>query len=204
MRLRAHFFLYTGYLICYNRFCRSLCRKIPQDFSPVMLRSMKAMTDTIAAIATAGPRGHRHRAHIRAGDSGRGGRRICRLQRKERRRTAPPPDGVRAHAHGGGAVIDDGLCVIFAPESSYTGEWSAELHCHGSAVVLEEVLRSAFTFGARQARGVNLPGGPFSAGGWISSRRRPWRISSMPRRPSAPKRRPAALGQHKPGRGAGV
>ena len=31
MRLRAHFFLYTGYLIGYNRFCQSLWQKILQE-----------------------------------------------------------------------------------------------------------------------------------------------------------------------------
>ena len=35
---------------------------------------------------------------------------------------------------------------------SYTGEESAELHCHGSPIVLNEVLRSAFAAGARQAK----------------------------------------------------
>ena len=64
-----------------------------------------------------------------------------------------------------GAVIDDGLCVIFAPQSSYTGEWSAELHCHGSAVVLDEVLRGTFAFGARQARG-----GEFTQRAFLSGR----------------------------------
>ena len=113
------------------------------------------MTDTIAAIATA-------RAPAAIG--------IVRISGPE---TLAVVDGVFAACSGKsaaalphrrmvyghmrtaeGAVIDDGLCVIFAPESSYTGEWSAELHCHGSAVVLEEVLLSAFTFGARQAKGV--------------------------------------------------
>ena len=72
-----------------------------------------------------------------------------------------------------GMVIDDGLCVLFPPQSSYTGQWSAELHCHGSPVVLDEVLRSTFAAGARQARGGEFtkPGlsqradGPHSGGG---------------------------------------
>ena len=64
-----------------------------------------------------------------------------------------------------GVVIDDGLCVLFPPESSYTGQWSAELHCHGSPVVLEEVLRSAFAAGARQAKG-----GEFTKRAFLSGR----------------------------------
>ena len=103
------------------------------------------MTDTIAAIATA-------RAPAAIG--------IVRISGPE---TLAVVDGVFAACSGKsaaalphrrmvyghmrtaeGAVIDDGLCVIFAPESSYTGEWSAELHCHGSAVVLEEVAKMAY------------------------------------------------------------
>lgn len=64
-----------------------------------------------------------------------------------------------------GKVIDDGLCVLFAPESSYTGEWSAELHCHGAPVVLDEVLRCAFAGGARQAKG-----GEFTRRAFLSGR----------------------------------
>lgn len=64
-----------------------------------------------------------------------------------------------------GVTIDDGLCVLFPPESSYTGQWSAELHCHGSPVVLEEVLRSAFAAGARQAKG-----GEFTKWAFLSGR----------------------------------
>ena len=53
-----------------------------------------------------------------------------------------------------GNVLDRALAVRFPGPNSYTGEDSAELHCHGSPVVLREVLRSLFELGARQA----LPG----------------------------------------------
>ena len=49
-------------------------------------------------------------------------------------------------------VIDHALAVWFSAEHSYTGEVSAEIHCHGSPVVLDEALRAAFAAGARQAR----------------------------------------------------
>ena len=39
-----------------------------------------------------------------------------------------------------GAVIDRGLAVRFDGSHSYTGEDSAEFHCHGSPVVLRELL----------------------------------------------------------------
>ena len=51
-----------------------------------------------------------------------------------------------------GAVIDDGLAVRFSGPNSYTGEDSAEFHCHGSPVVLRELLSALFALGARQAK----------------------------------------------------
>ncbi len=50
-----------------------------------------------------------------------------------------------------GEVLDYVLAVLFSAEHSYTGEVSAEIHCHGSPVVLNEVLAAAFRAGARQA-----------------------------------------------------
>ncbi len=51
-----------------------------------------------------------------------------------------------------GRTLDHALVVFFSAAHSYTGEESAELHCHGSPIVLQEVLRAAFTAGARQAQ----------------------------------------------------
>lgn len=50
-----------------------------------------------------------------------------------------------------GRVIDHGLAVWFPGPHSYTGEDSAEFHCHGSPVVLRELLAALFSAGARQA-----------------------------------------------------
>ena len=50
-----------------------------------------------------------------------------------------------------GRVIDQGLAVRFGGGHSYTGEDSAEFHCHGSPVVLRELLSALFAAGARQA-----------------------------------------------------
>ena len=47
-----------------------------------------------------------------------------------------------------GTLLDRGMAVCFSAAHSYTGEESAELHCHGSPVVLQ----AAFAAGARQAR----------------------------------------------------
>ena len=51
-----------------------------------------------------------------------------------------------------GRVIDQGLAVRFPGPHSYTGEDSAEFHCHGSPVVLRELLTALFAAGARQAK----------------------------------------------------
>ncbi len=50
-----------------------------------------------------------------------------------------------------GHVIDQGLAVRFPGPNSYTGEDCAEFHCHGSPVVLQELLAALFAAGARQA-----------------------------------------------------
>ena len=55
---------------------------------------------------------------------------------------------------GAGALIDMCMCVPFRSPHSYTGEDSAEIHCHGSPVVLSLALEGLFSLGARQA----LPG----------------------------------------------
>ena len=51
-----------------------------------------------------------------------------------------------------GRVIDQGLAVRFPGPHSYTGEDCAEFHCHGSPVVLRELLGALFAAGARQAK----------------------------------------------------
>ena len=65
----------------------------------------------------------------------------------------PPRRMVYGTVHSkDGAVLDHALAVRFSAQHSYTGEESAELHCHGSPVVLNEVLSMCFAAGARQAR----------------------------------------------------
>ena len=50
-----------------------------------------------------------------------------------------------------GRVIDRGLAVRFPGPRSYTGEDIVEFNCHGSPVVLRELLSALFAAGARQA-----------------------------------------------------
>ena len=54
---------------------------------------------------------------------------------------------------GEGRVLDNALCVLFPGPDSYTGEDCAEIHCHGSPVVLNEGLKLLLDRGARQAKG---------------------------------------------------
>ena len=50
-----------------------------------------------------------------------------------------------------GRLLDQGLAVRFPGPGSFTGEDCAEFHCHGSPVVLGELLSALFAAGARQA-----------------------------------------------------
>jgi len=52
----------------------------------------------------------------------------------------------------GGKLIDLCLCMVSRAPDSYTGEDTVEFHCHGSPVVLAEVLRALFAHGVRQAQ----------------------------------------------------
>ncbi len=114
---------------------------------------MNAQSDTIAALST--PRG--------PGAIG-----ILRLSGPEAvevaQRCFRPEDGrpLRSHpprtlVYGrlldrGGEVIDRVLCTFSPGPGSYTGEDTAELHCHGSPCVLSLGLEALFAAGARQAR----------------------------------------------------
>ena len=52
----------------------------------------------------------------------------------------------------GGAVIDRVLCTFSLAPHSYTGEDTAEIHCHGAPMVLQLGLEALFAAGARQAQ----------------------------------------------------
>jgi len=50
-----------------------------------------------------------------------------------------------------GGLLDLCLCTVSRAPESYTGEDTVEFHCHGSPIVLSEILSALFHFGARQA-----------------------------------------------------
>jgi tRNA modification GTPase len=108
-------------------------------------REREAVVDTIVAAAT---------------PPGRGGISIVRLSGPETERLAREIlrslPGAR-HATSAtffdadGRPIDDGLACYFPAPHSYTGESVLELHCHGSPVVVEGLIRRALQLGARRA-----------------------------------------------------
>lgn len=50
-----------------------------------------------------------------------------------------------------GSVIDHALGILFQGPASYTGEDTAEIHCHGGILVTQKVLSTLLHHGARQA-----------------------------------------------------
>ena len=95
--------------------------------------------DTIAAIAT----GHSPTAIGIVRVSGEDCFALC--DKVFRAANSRPFSGQPSHKmvfgemlDGQGRVIDHGLSVRFPGPHSYTGEDSAEFHCHGSPVVLRE------------------------------------------------------------------
>ena len=50
-----------------------------------------------------------------------------------------------------GGLLDMCLCCVSRAPVSYTGEDTAEFHCHGSPVALSEILKELFRRGVRQA-----------------------------------------------------
>ncbi|NLT14420.1 MAG: tRNA uridine-5-carboxymethylaminomethyl(34) synthesis GTPase MnmE [Clostridiales bacterium] len=110
------------------------------------------MTDTIAAIATGGAVTAigvirvSGRNAISAADSifrSKSGIKMCEtIDRKLMYGELLNSDG---------DVIDVCLCTVSRAPNSYSGEDTAEFHCHGSPVVLTEGLRALFKVGVRQA-----------------------------------------------------
>lgn len=72
---------------------------------------------------------------------------------------------IRGDIVSGGRSIDDGMAVFFKAPSSYTGENSAEIYCHGGILVSEEVLKAVFAAGASPA-----PAGEFTRRAFINGK----------------------------------
>jgi tRNA modification GTPase len=107
--------------------------------------ALKAGGDTVAAIAT---------------PPGRGGIGVVRISGARARSIAsqvagsvpPPRHATLARFCGAdGAVIDEGIALLFAAPHSYTGEDVVELQGHGGPVVMQQLLRRCVELGARLA-----------------------------------------------------
>jgi len=102
--------------------------------------------DTIAAIATG------------AGAAGVGAVRVSGPKAPEIARAFLGREPVPRHAHFAafrdrdGELIDRGILLSFPAPASYTGEHVLELQGHGSAVLLDALLRRTIELGARLAR----------------------------------------------------
>ena len=112
------------------------------------------MSDTIAAIATPQLPSAIGILRLSGPDT------LAALDRVFRARNGRPAGAQqpRSMVYGdlldrSGSVIDHVLCVRFAGPNSYTGEDCAEIHCHGSPVVLNAGLAALLAAGCRQARG---------------------------------------------------
>ena len=114
---------------------------------------MAAQTDTIAALST--PPGAGAIGILRL--SGPQAVEIAERCFKPLGRKTLREHGPRRLVYGdlldsGGQAIDRVLCTYSLGPSSYTGEDTAELHCHGSPTVLTLGLEALFAAGARQAQ----------------------------------------------------
>ncbi len=65
----------------------------------------------------------------------------------------PPNTLIYGDIYKDGKIIDRGMAVYFKSPKSYTGENSAEIHCHGGILLSQMVLESTFLAGA-------VPAGP--------------------------------------------
>jgi len=102
--------------------------------------------DTIAAIATPAGRGGIGVVRISGPDTQEIGRQLLG--------SLPPPRRamLRNFRSVDGAVIDNGIAVLFPGPNSFTGEDVLELQGHGGPVVMDLLLQAALQLGARPAR----------------------------------------------------
>lgn len=63
----------------------------------------------------------------------------------------PPNTLVYGDIYKEGRIIDRGMAVFFKGPRSYTGEDSAEIHCHGGILLSKMVLEATFLAGAQPA-----------------------------------------------------
>lgn len=107
---------------------------------------MSAATDTLAAIATAPGRGAVGILRLSGSKAIPVATALCGTL------PAPRSAALRHFRDAAGAVIDQGLVLVFPGPQSFTGEDVVELQGHGGPVVMDLLLRAACAAGARLAR----------------------------------------------------
>ena len=111
-----------------------------------MARLRPTSRDTIVAVATPPGRGGVGIVRVSGDRLGSFARALTAVELKPRHAT---------HCRfrdGDGAIIDDGLAIIFPAPNSFTGEDVLELQGHGSPIVLGQLLARCHQLGARPAR----------------------------------------------------
>lgn len=107
--------------------------------------------DTIAAVATPPGRGGIGIVRLSGPEAWQVAARLVRLRRELEAGRTGLADVLDPSAPDE-AAIDEAVVTPFAAPRSYTGEDVVEIAAHGSPVVLDILLRSALSFGARLAR----------------------------------------------------
>ena len=109
--------------------------------------------DTIAAVSTPQGKGGVAMIRISGADAVEIGAKIFR--RKRGGELTDVPVGRMTYGEiimpDSGESVDDGMAVVFRAPSSFTGEDTVELYCHGGVLVTRRVLSAALLAGARAA-----------------------------------------------------
>lgn len=106
---------------------------------------MDTVTDTIAAVATASGRGGIGVVRVSGPQTATIARQLCP-------RMPTPRVATRANiSDNQGKLIDSTLVIYFPAPNSFTGESVLEIHGHGGAMVLDQLLMRVIELGARIA-----------------------------------------------------
>jgi len=109
------------------------------------------MADLIAAVSTGHERAAIAILRLSGDGAAEAAARVFRPRKGSLADAAPGRMTLGALLDQEGRPIDHCLCVLHRAPRSYTGEDTAELHCHGSPAVLAEGLAALYAAGARPA-----------------------------------------------------
>ena len=107
--------------------------------------------ETIAAVSTAYGRGGIAVIRISGEKAVEVGEKMFSPRCGKRFSQTPSARAVYGDIIGSDGVMDDGIAVIYRAPSSFTGEDTVEISCHGGILLTEKVLLRAFECGATPA-----------------------------------------------------